>query len=104
MITYFWPGPGSSDVILQMAACASVKMVTIPSTRSLVAAIRRALAIAAHSASYASHIGLVAFPGGALLPGDGVASGTVFQARAVREHGQPQPVRAYGILFDSGLS
>jgi len=22
MIAYFWPGPGSSDVILQMAACA----------------------------------------------------------------------------------
>jgi len=27
---YFCPGPGSSEVILQMAACASVKMVTDP--------------------------------------------------------------------------
>ena len=49
MIAYFWPGPGSSEVILQMAAWASVKMVTVPSAWFLDAATRRALAIAAHS-------------------------------------------------------
>jgi len=42
------------------------KMVTVPSVRSLVAATRKALGIAAHSASYAfwpRPLGLVAFPG-----------------------------------------
>ena len=51
---YFCPGPGSSEVIPQMAACASMKMVTAPIVWLLVAATCRALARAAHSASNAS--------------------------------------------------
>jgi len=51
---YFCPGHGSSEAILAMAACASVKMVTVPSVCLLVAATWRALARAAHSATYAS--------------------------------------------------
>jgi len=51
MIAYSWPSLGSSEVILQMAAWASVKMVTVSSAWFLDAATRRALAIAAHSAS-----------------------------------------------------
>jgi len=51
---FFCPGPGSPEVILQMAACASVKVVTAPIVWLLVAATCRALARAAHSASKAS--------------------------------------------------
>ena len=29
-MAYFWPGSGSSEVILQMAAWASVKIVAVP--------------------------------------------------------------------------
>jgi len=45
------PGPGSSEVILEIAAYVSVKMVTVPSAWSLDAASRKALSIAAYSAS-----------------------------------------------------
>jgi len=60
-----------------MAAWASVKMVTVPSVRFLVAATRSALAIAAHSASYASwpQVGFVARPDGTFLPGGRVSRG-----------------------------
>jgi len=51
---YFCPGPGPSEVILQMAACAFVKTVTDPIAWFLVAATCSALARAAHSASKAS--------------------------------------------------
>jgi len=86
---YFCPGPGSSEVILQMAACASVKMVTDPIMWLLVAATCRALARAAHSASKVApaHVGLVASPGCAILPCDRIASRSVLQAGSVREDG-----------------
>jgi len=50
--TYFCPGPGSSEAILPMTIWQSVRMVTSPSVWFLVAATCRALARAAHSASW----------------------------------------------------
>ena len=53
-ISYFCPGPGSSEDILRMAARASEKMVTVPRLWFLVAAAWSALVMAAYSASHAS--------------------------------------------------
>jgi len=108
---YFCPGPGSSEVILQMAACASVKMVADPIVWLLVAATCRALARAAHGVEgflAPTHVGLVAFPGHALLPCNRIASRSVLQAGSVREDGQAGPVklvrfqRSCGLFLDRG--
>jgi len=51
---YCWPGPGSSDAILLMTACASVKIVTRSGVMFLFEADSSVRARAVHSASSAS--------------------------------------------------
>jgi len=53
---YRWPGPGSSEAIRLMAACASVKFVTRSGIVFLLEADSSARARAAHSALYTSRL------------------------------------------------
>jgi len=88
-----------------MAAYASVKMVTVPSVWFLVAATCSALAMAAHSASYASGpspCGSCGLPSQAPLPCDGVAGGAVLQAGPVCEDGELWPIGLLRFEFIGG--
>ena len=69
-MAYFWPVPESSEVILQMAAWASVKMMTV----------RFLVAITLVCPLAPTHVGFV---GGTFLR----VSSSTLQARAVCEHG-----------------
>jgi len=75
MIAYFRPGPATSDIILQMASCASV---TVPYAWPwlLPGEPSQSLRTLRRMPPGPRPYGLVAFPGG------GIGSGTVCQARS----------------------
>ena len=88
---YFCPGPGSSEVILTMAACASEKIVTAPIESSRVAAVGgpwREPRTRSRRLPGPAHVGLEAFPVVFFLPDRRVPCRTVPQTASVCEDGE----------------